>query len=73
MYYHLNTGHLNIRYSGVRYSDGYCITLDMGIQLLGIQWGSESWTCLDLEWSKRGWVANGLDFEWHLKSGSPTI
>ena len=28
---------------------------------------------LDFKWSKRGWVANGLDFEWHLKSGSPTI
>ena len=28
---------------------------------------------LDFEWSKRGWVTNGLDFEWHLKSGSTTI
>ena len=25
------------------------------------------------EWSKRGWFANGLDFKWDLKSGSPTI
>ena len=28
---------------------------------------------LDFEWSKRGWVANSLDFEWDLKSGSLTI
>ena len=34
-----------------------------------LQWGSEIWTSLDFEWSKRGWVANGLDFEWDLKSG----
>ena len=27
-----------------------------------IQWGSEILTSLDSEWSKRGWVANGLDF-----------
>ena len=37
------------------------------------QWGSEIQTSMDFEWSKRGWVANGLDFEWDLKSGSPTI
>ena len=30
-------------------------------------------TSLDFEWSKRGWVANGPDFQWDLKSGSPTI
>ena len=34
-----------------------------------IKWGSE----MDLKWSKRGWVANGLDFERDLKSGSPKI
>ena len=28
---------------------------------------------MDFEWSERGWVANGMDFEWGLKSGSPTI
>ena len=38
-----------------------------------IQWGSEIQTSLDFEWSKRGWVANGLDFEWVLKYGSPVI
>ena len=38
-----------------------------------VQWGSEIWTSLDFKWSKRCWVANGLDFEWDLKSGSPTI
>ena len=27
------------------------------------QWGSTIWTSLEFEWSKRGWVANGLDFE----------
>ena len=32
-----------------------------------LQWESE--ICLDFEWSIRGWVENGLDFEWHLKSG----
>ena len=26
-----------------------------------------------LLWSKRGWVANGQDFKWDLKSGTPTI
>ena len=35
--------------------------------------GSEIRTILDFEWSKRGWVANSLDFEWDLKSGSPSI
>ena len=38
-----------------------------------IQWGSGIWTSLDFEWSKLGWVANGADFDWELKSGSPTI
>ena len=38
-----------------------------------VQWGSEIRPSLDFEWSKTGWVANGLDFEWDLKSGSPTI
>ena len=33
-----------------------------------IQWGSEIQPSLDFEWSKTGWVANGLDFEWDLKS-----
>ena len=33
-----------------------------------IQWGSKIQTSLDFEWSKRGWVANVLDFEWDLKS-----
>ena len=28
-----------------------------------VQWGSEIRTSLDFEWSKRGWVATGLDFE----------
>ena len=28
------------------------------------QWGSEIRTSLDLEWSKRGWVANSPDLEW---------
>ena len=35
--------------------------------------GSDIQTSLDFEWSKRGWVANGLDFVWDLKSGSPTL
>ena len=38
-----------------------------------IQWGSETRTSLDFKWSKKGWVANGLDFEWDLKFGTPTI
>ena len=37
-----------------------------------IQSGSEIWASLYFESSKRGWVANGQDFEWNLKSGSPT-
>ena len=38
-----------------------------------MQWRSEMWTSLDFKWLKRGWVAKGPDFEWDLKSGSPTI
>ena len=26
-----------------------------------VQWGSEIRPSLDLEWSKRGWVANGVN------------
>ena len=37
-----------------------------------LHWGSEFQTSLDFEWSKRGLVGNGPDFEWDLKSGSPT-
>ena len=44
------------------------------IYFSNIQWGSEIRTnSLDFEWSKRGWVANGLDIKWDLKSGSQTI
>ena len=32
-----------------------------------LQWGSEIWTILDFKLSKRGWFANGPDFEWDLK------
>ena len=36
--------------------------------------GSEVQTSLNfLERSKKDWVSNSLDFEWDLKSGSPTI
>ena len=38
-----------------------------------VQWGSEILTSMDFKWSKRGWVANGMDFERDLKSGCPTI
>ena len=41
------------------------MNLDFGCP---VQWGSKSRTRLDLKWSKRGWVANGTDFEWGLKS-----
>ena len=40
---------------------------------LELQWGSEIGTPINFEWSKRGWFANGQDFEWDLKSRSPTI
>ena len=43
------------------------------IQEFLIQWGFEIWTSLDFKWSKRGWIVNGPDFEWDLKSRSPTI
>ena len=33
-----------------------------------LHWGSEIWTSLDFEWSKKGWVVNGLDFNWDLKA-----
>ena len=38
-----------------------------------IQGQPEILTSLDFKWSKRGLFANGPDFEWELKSGSPTI
>ena len=38
-----------------------------------LQWGSEIWTCLDFELSKRGWVEEGPNFKWNLKSRGPTI
>ena len=34
------------------------------------KWQSQILTSLDFKWLKRDWVANGLDFEWDLKSGS---
>ena len=34
------------------------------------QWEIEIRSSLDIELSKRGWVTNGPDFEWDLKSGS---
>ena len=43
------------------------------LTFIHLQWGSEIQTSLDFEWSKRGWVANGLDFKWVLKYGSPVI
>ena len=43
------------------------------IQRFEIQWGYEIQTSLDFIRSKRGWFANGQDFEWDLKSQSPTI
>ena len=38
-----------------------------------VQWESEIRTCLKFKWSKRDWVANGLDFEWAHNSGSPSV
>ena len=38
-----------------------------------IQWGSDVCISLDFEWSKRGWIANCLNFKWDLKTGSPTF
>ena len=35
--------------------------------------GTEIQTSLDFEWLIRGWIANGPDFEWDLKSGSTNI
>ena len=37
------------------------------------QWRSGIRPSLDFKWPKRGWEANGLDFEWDLKFESPTI
>ena len=36
---------------------------------LTVQQGSEIQTSLEFDWVKRGWLANGPDFEWDLKSG----
>ena len=36
-------------------------------------WGSKIWISLDLEWSKRDWFANDMDFNWDLKPRSTTI
>ena len=41
--------------------------------LLPLLLGSEIWTSMNFEWSKRGWVKNCPDFKLDLKSGSPTI
>ena len=38
--------------------------------VLEVQWGSEIQTSLDFEWLKRGWVANGSDYEWDLEAQS---
>ena len=46
---------------------------EQNLDNLELQWGSEIGTPLDFEWSKRGWFAKGLDFEWDLKSRSPSI
>ena len=35
--------------------------------------GTEVWTNPDFEWSKRGWFANGQDFELDLKSNGPSF
>ena len=43
------------------------------LRLHGLQWGYEIQISLDFKRSKRGWVVNCPDFEWDLKSGSPTI
>ena len=50
-----------------------CTKVFLKYQDQHVQWGSEIQPSLDFEWSKIGWVANGLDFEWDLKSRSPTI
>ena len=39
----------------------------------GLQQGSKIRICLDFQWSQRDWVENGVNFEWNLKSRSPTI
>ena len=48
-------------------------TKNVPVIICYVHWGSEIWTSLDFEWSKRGWVANGPYFKCDLKSGSPTI
>ena len=62
---------LHVPYSnGIQIPDHSVIRQLLPIQ---IQWGSEIRPSLDFEFSKTGWVTNGLDFEWDLKSRSPTI
>ena len=39
--------------------------IELNLMLI-LNWGSEILTSHDFEWSKRGWVAYGLDFEWDL-------
>ena len=80
----LNNGQLNkesilITDLQVCYSDGLLVRWSVSQMICDsdawslFQWGSEIWTRMDFRWSKRGWVLNGLDFEWDLKSGNPTI
>ena len=45
-----------------------CGILVSGIQIFTVERGSEIWASLKFEWSKRGWVANGPDFEWDLEA-----
>ena len=42
-----------------------------GTQPNFVQWESEYPTSLVFEWSKRGWMPNGLVFGCHLNTGQP--
>ena len=68
----LHTRHLNKVQVKICFSD-VCNADPDGDQVTSVQWGSEIRTRLDFKWSKRGWVANGVNFEWDLKFGSSTI
>ena len=36
-----------------------------------LQWGLDSQTLSDFQWSKVVWMMNGSDFEWHSKTKQP--
>ena len=75
-WYESQTSLLKIQFRSFSLIVGWSIiqtTIWMPVLKSSLHWGSEIQTSLDFDWSKRGWVANGLNLEWDLKFRSPTV